>query len=311
MSAWITILYYTMLETMLHPITFSIPEGKIAKEYRPKTKILSSLIPGQTSTYIYRTETAYYEEYGHSYFAMTTKKGGWDCLRHYEILANGAIPYFSNIEVCPPNTMTHLPKELLVEGNALYERFRTKSIEQLTEEDIRNYEILRSKFMAHLHAHLTTRKMAEYVLEKAGKKDVTRVLFLSERTDPDYLRCLTLHGFKTLLGAGCHDYPKIPHIYKDAGIAYDQLYGRGMTYTNLLDAELHTSAMDAQVEENIRRHVYDVVIYGSYHRGMPYYNLVQSVYAPQDIVLLCGEDLHRCNYMDFIRKGHHVFVREL
>lgn len=296
---------------MLHPVTFCIPEEKITSECRPKTKILSSLIPGQISTYIYRTEREYYEEYGQSYFAMTTKKGGWDCLRHYEILANGAVPYFPNIEACPPNTMTHLPKELLVEGTALYDRFRTKSTDQLTEEDIRDYETLRSKLMEHLHAHLTTQKMAEYILDKADKKGATRVLFLSQRTDPDYLRCLTLHGFKTLLGTGCHDYPKIPHIYKNAGIAYERLYGRGMTYTNLVEQALHDSTMDARIEENIRAHVYDVVIYGSYHRGMPYYDLVQSVYAPQDIVLLCGEDLHRCNYMDFVSKGHHVFVREL
>jgi hypothetical protein len=29
------------------------------------------------------------------------KKGGWDCLRHYEIIGNGCMPYFENIEKCP------------------------------------------------------------------------------------------------------------------------------------------------------------------------------------------------------------------
>jgi hypothetical protein len=62
---------------------------------------------------------------------------------------------------------------------------------------------------------------------------------------------------------------------------------------------------------NIRSKYYDLVIYGSYHRGMPYYDLVNSVYNKNDIVLLCGEDIHQCNYKNWIDRGHHVFVREL
>ena len=120
-----------------------------------------------------------------------------------------------------------------------------------------------------------------------------------------------LHGFKSIFGKDCHDFPKVPHIYKNAGIVYERLYGRGMTYTNLVEADQHDSAEDAQVEENIRRHAYDIVIYGSYHRGIPYYNLVRSVYAPEEVVFFCGEDLHRCNYTEFMNEGHHVFVREL
>jgi hypothetical protein len=42
---------------LLHPITFSIPNEKIIK-YEPnnKTKVLSNLIPGNLSTYIYNNE---------------------------------------------------------------------------------------------------------------------------------------------------------------------------------------------------------------------------------------------------------------
>lgn len=68
---------------MLHPITFSIAEQKIVNIIPKKTKILSSLIPGDISTYIYNTEEEYYKEYQQSYFATTTKKSGWDCMRHY------------------------------------------------------------------------------------------------------------------------------------------------------------------------------------------------------------------------------------
>ena len=86
---------------MLYPITFSIPEEKVINYIPQKTKILSDLIPGKIETYIYDNENDYYSEYRKSYFAISTKKSGWDCLRHYEILANGCIPYFYNIKECP------------------------------------------------------------------------------------------------------------------------------------------------------------------------------------------------------------------
>jgi hypothetical protein len=37
---------------------------------------------------------------------------GWDCLRHYEILASGAVPYFTGVEDSPHDVMTSLPKVL-------------------------------------------------------------------------------------------------------------------------------------------------------------------------------------------------------
>ena len=90
---------------MILPITFSIPKNKIVTEIPLKTKFLSNLVPGDSNTYIYKTENDYYNEYKESLFATTYKKAGWDCMRHYEILACGCILYFPNIENCPPKTM--------------------------------------------------------------------------------------------------------------------------------------------------------------------------------------------------------------
>ena len=286
---------------MLHPIGFSIAEEKIVKSIPLKTKLLSNLIPGNLSTYIYNDESSYYNEYQQSMFAITTKKGGWDCLRHYEILANGCIPYFVNIEHCPPNTMTMLPKQLLIEGKLLYDSLKHKSINDLTPDDKNTYNSLLTKLLEHTRLHLTTRQMAKYILDKCNKNP-TRILFLSGDTNPDYLRCLTLHGFKELFGTNCYDYPKVPHIYK-SNIDYASLYGKGITYTNLLDSNLHIDNPDITNK-------YDIVIYGSYHRGMPYYDILSKIYKPDEIILLCGEDLHHCNH-SLINKGHTMFVREL
>jgi hypothetical protein len=294
---------------MLYPINFSIPSEKICEDYIEKTKILSHLIPGDLSTYIYNTEEEYYEEYKKSYFAITKKKGGWDCLRHYEILANGCIPLFIDIEKCPKNTMTMLPKELLIQGKNLYNNLKNKTI--FNEEEKKEYNNLRIRLLEHTKKNLTTEKIASYIIKQTNKENISNILYLSGDINPDYLRCLTLHGLKLLFGSNCHDYPRVPHIYKSTKINYTKLYGKGITYTNLLEQTLHNDNLDESIIEDIKNKKYDLIIYGSYHRGMPYYDFISKIYNPNEVILICGEDLHNCNYKIFLDKGHTVFVREL
>jgi len=296
---------------MLYPITFSIPEEKIVACVPSKIKMLSSLIPGDRETYIYQNEETYYNEYRQSMFATTTKKSGWDCMRHYEIIACGAIPYFPDIENCPPNTMALLPKDLFLEGNLLYEKIGKKSVSDLTNEELNESYVLINKLLNYTRTHLTTCKMAQYILEKTNHKNISTILYLSGCTNPDYLRCVTLHGLKECFGNKCHDWPIIPHIYKTNSINYSQLYGKGFTYTNLLEPELHDDNLDNTVEEDIKNKKYDIVIYGYYHRGIPYYELVSAIYKPNEIIFMCGQDIHDCDNDKWLEKGHHVFVREL
>ena len=297
---------------MIHPITFSIPKNKIIKDIPNKTKVLSNLIPGRNETYIYDNETDYYNQYRESLFAITTKKAGWDCMRHYEILANGCIPYFPDIENCPKNTMSLLPKKLIIEGNELYKKYGMyKNINDFSSNEINECNILILKMISYTTQNLTTKQIAKYILEKTNFNNVSNILYLSGNTDPDYLRCLTLHGFKELFGEKCHDYPKIPHIYESNSINYKKLYGKGITYTNLLNHNLHSDNLDNTVENDINNKKYDIIIYGSYHRGMPFYELVNKIYKSDEIILLCGEDIHCCNYNKLLNRGHNVFVREL
>lgn len=293
---------------MIHPISFCFPEEKVIDRIPKKTKVLSSLIPGNMSTYIYNNETDYYNEYRQSLFAMTTKKAGWDCMRHYEIMANGCIPYFPNIEDCPKNTMALLPKDLLIQGNALYQKYKDANINDI---ELSECNELIDKYLTYVKEHLTSVQMAKYILEKAQATTASKILILSQDTYPDYLRCSILPGFKALIGSECHDYPKIPHVYKTDTLNYSKLYGKGITYTNLLNSDSHNDALDHTIERDIQNKYYDIVIYGSYHRGMPYYDLVSKTYDANKIILLCGEDIHKCNYGHWTNKGHHVFVREL
>jgi hypothetical protein len=104
------------------PINFAIPEEHVVKVVPDKKKEVAHIIPGKLETYIYADEPSYYQDYRDSVFGVTMKKGGWDCLRHYEILMNGCIPYFVDLENCPSTTMTDFPKEIVLEMNRMRDR---------------------------------------------------------------------------------------------------------------------------------------------------------------------------------------------
>jgi len=299
----------------IYPIGFSIHSSKITDEIPEKKRLLAPLIPGNTSTYIYNTEKDYYDAYKESYFAITHCKGGWDCMRHYEILACGCIPLFPDLENCPSKTMTHFPKEIILQTNQIY-NIMSKSDDPMTLADQMNLKELYIKPLLQLtKMQMTNVALAKYILEKSDHMDVKRIkriLYLSGDTDPDYLRCVTLTGFKELFGTECHDYPKIDHIYTDYPEELTiHLYGRGLSYTRLVEPSMRNETYDDTVEDDIKNHRYDLIIYGSYHRGMPLWNEVNAAYDKKDVVLMCGEDLHQCTYHEYAQQGYVVFVREL
>jgi len=300
---------------MILPITFSIPAIKVVTEVPDKTRILSEVIPGKP--YSFENEEAYYQNYRTSCFALTCKKAGWDCLRHYEILACGCIPYFPDIDQCPDRTMYFFPKHLIRLGNDLYESIRHKTLEHLTASERCRIHSLTHQLLGYTRSHLVSHRMAEYLLQSINANPETvRILFLSGCTKPDYLRCLTLTGLKEILGRRCQDVPRVSHLYRPVQNA-SGLYGRGFTYTGILDDDGggddgHDD--NHEIQERIRDCWYDVIVYGSMHRGLPYWETVMAHYRPEDVVLMCGEDSdggHVCLAEKYSSKGHFVFVREL
>ena len=184
-------------EKNVYPIHFAIPKKKIVSSinFSPKN-ILSPLIPGKMKTYIYEKENEYYEMYQNSLFSLTYKKNGWDCLRHYEILANGSIPLFIKLNDCPNLTLTSLPKEKLLKFYNLYnkilryynplkiykKRFRDVSkfyyygknfFKKIPSADSfikKNQEInqIRSYLLEYTKNNLTSEKLAEYVINTSN-----------------------------------------------------------------------------------------------------------------------------------------------
>jgi hypothetical protein len=137
------------------PIAFAIPAGNIVGSIPDKTRDMAFIYPGDKKTYIYKTEKDYYQGYREARFATTFKKAGWDCMRHYEILANGCIPYFPDIARCPDTTMVNFPKGMIKETNRLYE---SKKFNDAT------YEYYCGFLLSYTKEILTTEKLAQYVL---------------------------------------------------------------------------------------------------------------------------------------------------
>jgi hypothetical protein len=144
------------------PIQFAIPEEKL-QPGKMKDKVLAPLNPWDARTYIYTDEKHYYHDYQTSAFARTSRKAGWDCLRHYEIMACYCMPYFENLEYCPPLIMHKLPKEELLMAKHLLDYkngdwFKSGQIRWIWED-------LMQDVYAKLKKDLTTKALATYILD--------------------------------------------------------------------------------------------------------------------------------------------------
>lgn len=146
------------IDSMVFPISFSFPTSKILFN-TIKIKDKAFIDPRDRSTYIYKNESEYYRDYNNARFAVTMKKVGWDCMRHYEILANGCLPIFLGIEHCPSQTMTSFPKQLCVELNSKI----------LSTDVAALYEEYAEKFRSHFVKHNTTKAEAEKFLKTIAK----------------------------------------------------------------------------------------------------------------------------------------------
>lgn len=284
----------------VHPISFCVPAENIVDEVPMKEKMVAGC---QYDSRAFRDEKEYFKEYQRSLFGNTKCKAGWDCNRHYEILANGCIPYFEKMDDIPPKTMVDFPKELVRRGM------------QLNSLDREQYEPVIRDLLAYTRENLTTEARAKYILRALGKKveDVKSVLYLGDSIHGDYLRCTVLHGFKMLFKEKCVDMVRVPHIYDSyPSEIRHQIHGFGFSYAFRVPSEYDTKCDRMNLGERIMNHEFDVIIYGSIHRGLPMSDLVLNYYKENEIAFLCGEDFHQCQYVQSgLGNKYHVFVREL
>lgn len=138
------------------PISFAATESAIATRFLTKSQVFGTCIPGNPSTYKwnFQNQREYYKDYNRSFYGITTKKDGWDCNRHYEILASHCVPYFPDLENCPPLTMTNFPKDQVINASKWAAKKMIPS----------NYEEILNELFEFTKEHLTTQQMVKNLI---------------------------------------------------------------------------------------------------------------------------------------------------
>ena len=142
------------------PIGFAFPTKKLSFNNK-KSSFMAHSNPKDRRTYIFNDEASYYGDYQKAQYAITMKKAGWDALRHYEIMGNGCIPLFDQLEASPRFIMTKFPKALLSKIS-FFHKNDFKYLEK-------NYDYFLNEVTEHFMRYNTTHAMVKYLL-----KDLSR-----------------------------------------------------------------------------------------------------------------------------------------
>ena len=104
------------------PTGFGIPEYQIRQiDYTIKDQLYQKTAPddalfknvtdigGSRTHHKFSVESDYYNDLSRSWFGLSCKKGGWDCMRHYEIMAAGSLLLFKDYDkksiLCSPQNL--------------------------------------------------------------------------------------------------------------------------------------------------------------------------------------------------------------
>ncbi|HEX4188697.1 MAG TPA: glycosyltransferase [Solirubrobacteraceae bacterium] len=155
----------------LQPIAFSIPAEKIvaeapAKETDFPTHVVDAEVAGRVggqTGYAFEHESDYRSDLARSRFGVTTKRAGWDALRHYEIAASGAVPCFRDLHLKPA---TCAPFGL-DDTNCIAYRDAEDLLAQVAALDDAGYARLQAGALAWARAN-TTIVRARELLERCG-----------------------------------------------------------------------------------------------------------------------------------------------
>lgn len=282
------------------PLSMSIPDECVVTEIPKKDMLLAPLIPGDLSTYVYNKyqEKEYNEMYQKSRFAKTKKKGGWDCLRHYEILMNGCIPIFEKIEECPELTITTFPKHLNYTAKQLYETW------QDDESHNERYNILCNQYLEHTRKFCTMSAHVEYFLGHfKNHESIRNILMITCDRGINYTKESLWIGLKRYIknkGGNAIEYGQLSFIYDDWDDDKEmdfRYYGHAVfTLKNTLPQSYKRPDMtNEEMRQSIKTRFWDLIIYGKVgpdelYREYPFINEVSENYTDEEVAFLYGGD---------------------
>ena len=100
------------------PCSFSIPaqwirtpdpirKTKLLPRHIVDVEVRSNHLDDSQSGYAFSCQQDYFNDLAQARFGITTKRAGWDCLRHYEIAAAGTVLCFRDLEKKPSHCAPH------------------------------------------------------------------------------------------------------------------------------------------------------------------------------------------------------------
>jgi hypothetical protein len=299
-----------------------------------KSMDFSELIPGKFHTYKYafENEQDYRRMYSLAYFAVTMKKAGWDCNRHYEIISSGTIPYFDNLTSAGQHTLSLLPKSLLYEAQKLPGVSRENLTINHTLFDVNQYYLLLHRLLYYAKYRLTTTKIVEYILKVINYplhlSSKHSVLFIAHGTC-DFMKDFMLDGFTRVFEENLHvfqppaflyDYPASKRWTPEETTAYfgEPLYGSGFGFKLSLKKYFHLYVRDKKelptekvMQELIENKTFSLIVYGSIWRASSLLSIVTKHYERSRIVIIDGQDEgHMGGRADVSKQGYY-FCREI
>lgn len=272
-------------ESYFFPVSFSWPNTQVntGSDFAvPDRRVVASIIPGEP--YSFEDYASYLREYQSSKFGITIKKGGWDCFRHLEITAAGAIPLMPDVARCPDWAMFHYPKGAMRQVVERFKRGEDLPIEAWAD------------FQRWFEKHLTSTAMAGFILKRVCYQS-GRIIFLDAGLNsiPDYLSVMTYKGLKEQLGPDNVIAPLgSESVYSDWTGDTANLHGLGFGYTKVLDASFRsleevsarglTEALRLITDE-------DFVVVGNVSRNIELANSVNSLSrSPDRSLFIWGDD---------------------
>lgn len=152
------------------PTGFGIPEHMIQpsdcytkSQWFQKTAPPHALFQTGPSKHVFTDEREYYNDMKNSWFGLSCKKGGWDCLRHYEIIASGSLLMFRDFDqkpkTCSPQDLPAISYSSPEEARGIMERLVRNN--RPTDE----YINILLKQKQWLMQHGTTRARARKILD--------------------------------------------------------------------------------------------------------------------------------------------------
>ncbi|CAE7744887.1 hypothetical protein AK812_SmicGene2605 [Symbiodinium microadriaticum] len=308
-------------DIVMFPITYSIPKERILDHVPEKSffAMNDSMKSFQYKNYQFgpMQEEEYHQHIRKHRFGDTRKKGGFDCLRHYELLANGCIPIFHDLEHLPRSLLRPLPKSLLMEAKALFALpwEATETGPGHCPSKPGAAEDLAESLLRWTSERLSTEHVARYVLDTLNiDESSASVLFLpcsAFDNFPSFLTASVFHGLVSLLGDRVLDVPEYGYAYRydDSGTDEElrirsNIWGQGFTLgfkhrpRPFLNRE--------NISQRIRAREFDLIIFGRMSPYEPcnfygefggranavpeFFLEVISTYPRERVALLYGDD---------------------